>query len=111
LQTERGENMKALGVRLPEYYFTTGQVSCREYVEGEIPDFEEMLELSIKLKPQLDQFLQQKFLEQDPLWENVHLDDMSGVLKPNNFIKTAEGELVWFDPFYYAEEVPNSRVY
>ncbi len=99
-----------LNVKMANFIFASGQVSCTSYEENASNYLKLTFEIIRQLQFYLNIYLSMKRdSSNNPLWENVRVDlevyndyhEMTVNLCRKNFISRADGELVWIDPFIH----------
>ena len=98
-------NSPKINVRMARFLFASGQVSCTYYEEEKEHYSALNAERFIGLMSVVSEYVRLKQKQQDPLWENVHIDllsqDPEMILR--NFRTQLDDSVVWVDPFVYLE--------
>jgi hypothetical protein len=104
---ELKQQLQAINVRMPTYLLATNQVGLREFVEGDSPTYQQLLPISNSLADLFTRYIRRKKESDDALWKGIHYDigdEVSGVLKTENFIVDKQGVIVFIDPFIFDPE-------
>ena len=102
LQKDLGEEIGKLGVIIPDYLFASGLVGFQEFVEGKNATVGEIDKIWRPLHELMFNYMTS---QSGPLWRGVATDLLhfieGGAIRPDNFIKRADGTFVWIDMFKY----------
>jgi hypothetical protein len=88
------------------FLFASSFISCTAYEPGCYPTEQELETPQVAMMcSMVEQYVNQKQLEADPLWKNIIVDyqyyDIEG-WRINNFIQRPDGYTIWIDPFFYS---------
>lgn len=116
MRTDLHDLMEQNHVSLPEFLFTSSEVSCVKFEEGKMVlqhgDYGELIhQLDRKgFNKKVVEYVGEK-RRTEPLWSNIIVDrEKNDQLKYDNFIFKPDGHLVWIDPLlYYNRELAFSK--
>lgn len=106
LATDLKIEFNRLKVQMPVYLFASGQVSCACY-EEDAKNYGALDKIKIEeLKLIVLDYILEKRLKNDPLWQNIDVDLPAdrfklGLTVLRNFRTKPDGTIVWIDPFFY----------
>lgn len=95
-----------LGVALPTFLFATGQMSCREYIEGSPPQSSPELEHTLDtLGSTIGPYIANQEKSGNTLWNNIAVDAWisEGAAAGRNFLQSNDGRLYWIDPLVHEQ--------
>ena len=98
--------MSKLGIRLTFPLFASRQVECTRFEAGNHPRPDEIRKISKgDLNSHVKNYINSQLRMGNTLWENVIIDLFNHQHlvegRVDNFIKSADGTLVWIDPLTY----------
>lgn len=105
IEADLGSELAKLGFRMPKILFASSQLLCREFEDGTEPDRADFFGKRGMLFDTLISYINRQLQLGNSIWENIMLDLESlydpCIIRTDNFLKTADGTLVWVDPFFY----------
>ena len=91
-----------LGVKMSDFLFASGQVSCTKYYEEEGNQVVITEQRLTSLFNIVEEYIEKKQNKHDKLWDYIEVDSNGNMESmPRNFRTKKDGTMVWIDPFIY----------
>lgn len=96
-----GDDLARLGIFMPSFLFATGQVCGVKFENGDHPNPGAIKERVLAALNIVKTYIESQNSVENPLWDNVWVDDFISSVKPCNLIERKDKSLVWIDPLLY----------
>ena len=96
LSRDLENDFQRYGIDLCIPIFASGQVSCAEFIDGDLPRDSFFETHCVWLYKKLTEYINGQVSSGNLLWKNVNVDTSNG-----NFKRTGDGRHTWFDPLFY----------